>query len=180
MAKRAVDNTPYRPLLDSHLVSAAIGLAPSAPMQEEKTPVKKVVAPVVDSMISESTAPSLPSDRLSVSQPARQPVANQAPIVEKFDQEKRILFTRSENQALDRLVFSLACRLNTQVKTSHLIRAVVSLLLHAEDEIDKRAGEVGALTRPPNGDPKALQRFERELASIVSAALRDAGPLREA
>ncbi len=176
MAKRAVDNTPYRPLLDSHLVSAAIGKAPSAPTQDEKAQFKSVV----ETFAGELLAPMLPAERLSDPQSAKQPVANQTPIVEKFDQEKRILFTRSENQALDRLVFSLACRLNTQVKTSHLLRAVVSLLLHAEDEIDKRAGEVGALTRPPNGDPKALQRFERELASIVSAALRDAGPLREA
>ena len=44
-------------------------------------------------------------------------------VVEKFDQEKRILFTRPESQAIDRLVVSLATRLNSQVKVSHVIRA---------------------------------------------------------
>jgi hypothetical protein len=99
-------------------------------------------------------------------------------LVEKFDQEKRILFTRGETQAVDRLVTSLAARLNTQVKVSHVIRALVSLLLHADAEIDKRAGEAGPLVRPPNGDALALQRFELEIAKIIAAGLRDAGPVR--
>jgi hypothetical protein len=99
-------------------------------------------------------------------------------LVEKFDHEKRILFTRGETQAIDRLVTSLAARLNAQVKVSHVIRALVALLLHSEAEIDKRAGEAGPLVRPPNGDALALQRFEREIARIVASGMRDAGPLR--
>ena len=99
-------------------------------------------------------------------------------LAEKFDQEKRMLLTRSESLALDRLVNSLASRLNTQVKLSHVLRSLVALLLNSEPEIDKRAGETTGLIRPPNGDPNALQRFEREIAKILSAAIRDAGPLR--
>lgn len=179
MARRAVDNTPYRPLLDSHLVSAAIGQAQSIVPQEEKTRTREMAVSVVELPIGQAMTPVPVVERFDVPQPVRPIPPVNAPIVEKFDHEKRVLFTRSENQALDRLVLSLACRLNTQVKTSHVIRAVVSLLLHAEDEIDRRAGEVGSLTRPPNGDPRALQRFERELASIVFTALRDAGPVRD-
>jgi hypothetical protein len=99
-------------------------------------------------------------------------------LVEKFDQEKRILFTRGETQAIDRLVTSLAARLNAQVKVSHVIRALVALLLHSDAEIDKRAGEAGPLVRPPNGDALALQRFEHEIAKILAAGMRDAGPMR--
>src|SRR5882724_3977352 len=50
--------------------------------------------------------------------------ASQA-VVEKFDHEKRILFTRPESQAIDRLVVSLATRLNSQAKVSHVVRALV-------------------------------------------------------
>jgi hypothetical protein len=100
------------------------------------------------------------------------------PLVEKFDQEKRILFTRPETQALDRLVNSLATRLNAQVKVSHVVRALVTLLLNAEGELDRRAGEAGPLVRPPNGDSQALQRFERDIAKVIGSAMRDAGPLR--
>jgi hypothetical protein len=75
-------------------------------------------------------------------------------------------------------VTSLATRLNAQVKVSHVIRALVTLLLHAEGQVDRRAGEGGPLFRPPNGDVKALQRFERDIAGIIGAALRDAGPVK--
>jgi hypothetical protein len=98
--------------------------------------------------------------------------------VEKFDQEKRILFTRAESQAIDRLVTSLALRTNAQVKVSHVVRALITLLLNAEAEVDRRAGESGPLIRPPNGDAKALQRFERDIARIIASALRDAAPLK--
>ena len=89
-----------------------------------------------------------------------------------------ILFTKGESQAIDRLVASLADRVGAQVKVSHVMRALVALLLHAEGELDNRAGDAGPLSRPANGDAQALQRFEREIAKIVAAALRDAGPLR--
>jgi hypothetical protein len=101
-------------------------------------------------------------------------------LVEKFDQEKRILFTRSETQAIDRLVTSLARRLNAQVKVSHVVRSLVALLLNAEGEIDKRAGEAPPLVRPANGDAQALQRFERDIARILAAGMRDAPPIRDA
>jgi hypothetical protein len=90
-----------------------------------------------------------------------------------------MLLTRSEAVALDRLVNSLALRVSTQVKLSHVLRALVTLVLNAEAEIDKRAGEVGPLTRPPNGDGKALERFEQEIASVLAAAIRDSGPLKD-
>jgi hypothetical protein len=98
--------------------------------------------------------------------------------VEKLDQEKRILFTRGETQAIDRLVTSLAARLNAQVKVSHVIRALVALLLHADAQVDRRAGESGPIVRPPNGDALALQRFELEIAKILADGIRDAGPVR--
>jgi hypothetical protein len=99
--------------------------------------------------------------------------------VEKFDQEKRMLVTLSEAAALDRLVTSLAGRLRAQVKLSHVLRGLTALLLNAEAEVDKRAGEAPPLIRPPNGDAKALQRFERDISRILGAAIRDAGPLRD-
>ena len=83
-----------------------------------------------------------------------------------------MLLTRAESMALVRLVGALAVRFNAQVKLSHVLRALVALLLHAEDELDKRAGEVIGLIRPPNGDAKALQRFEREIARVLRPGRR--------
>jgi hypothetical protein len=57
-------------------------------------------------------------------------------------------------------------------------RALTALLLNAEAEFDKRAGEHGPIVRPANGDAQALQRFERHIGNITASAMRDAGPLK--
>lgn len=175
MAKRAAaDEEPYRPLLDPTLMTAA--LAQVVPGAASGDPVP-IGGP------GERRNQSLRAELSRMLPVAADPLndfplsALQESLVEKFDREKRILFTRKEGQAIDRLVTSLAARLNSQVKVSHLVRALVSLALRAEAHVDKRAGEVGPIVRPPNGDAQALQKYEREIASIVAAALRDAGPL---
>lgn len=185
MAKRAApDEKPYRPLLDAELVSAAISqVVPDSAgasgtsttsarvfeLPRAETPRRPEYAPDTGRA---ATAASFASTEEEASRPAVHAV------VEKFDHEKRILFTRPESQAIDRLVMSMATRLNSQVKVSHVVRALVALLLNAEAEIDRRAGEAGPLVRPANGDAQGLQRFEREIGTIIASALRDAGPLR--
>ena len=184
MAKRAApDEQPYRPLLDAGLVSAALAPIPPA----TATPIKEVprsapklsIEPSRSDLGRQSEAKVL--GRLEAQLSARTlPEREVAPsLVEKFDQEKRILFTRTETQAIDRFVTSLARRLNAQVKVSHVVRALIGLLLNAEGEIDKRAGEAPPLVRPANGDAQALQRFERDIARILASGFRDAPPLRD-
>jgi hypothetical protein len=99
-------------------------------------------------------------------------------MTEKLSREKRVLLTLSEEREIERLVARVAEALATPVKLSHMLRAYMTLLLHAEGEITKRARLTGSLHRPPNGDPVALARFEHQLAKILSAAFRDAPPLR--
>lgn len=187
MAKRApIDERPYRPLLDPNIISAALERASTADPDiaaEEKETVPAAVKVVEirrpDPPAKRSTPreePVVQASRLAQGEGTAPALAQQ--LVEKFDQEKRMLLTRGESMALDRLVGALAMRFSAQVKLSHVLRALVALLLHAEDELDKRAGEVMGLVRPPNGDAKALQRFEREIARVLAAAIRDAGPLR--
>lgn len=167
MAKRAApDEEPYRPLLDTELVNTALSHSVLHP------PANKVVDLHVSDARPLHNEPKIFADHVTSAVRLTQPV------VETFDCEKRILLMRSEAQAIDRLVNSLAVRVRAQVKASHVIRALIGLLLHAEGEVDRRAGEVGPLVRPPNGDAHALQRFESEIGKIVAAAIRDAGPLR--
>ena len=188
MAKRAApDERPYRPLLDASLVSAALSqvVTPSAPPKEVELPR---AASGATARVGESSKvePLRRIGQIQGEQVAHPPAAvptreeSKAPQihVEKLDQEKRILFTRGETQAIDRLVTSLAARLNAQVKVSHVIRALVALLLHADAQVDRRAGESGPIVRPPNGDALALQRFELEIAKLLADGIRDAGPVR--
>ena len=180
MAKRAAPNEqPYRPLLDTSLLSAVFDQD-----RENDADDVRSVKPTPQKII-EITRPAEPVRWVETKRPEElsaesfEPTQQRyQPVVEKIDQEKRVLFTRPESQAIDRLVSSIASRLNCQVKASHVMRALVTLMLNAEGEIDKRAGEVGGLIRPPNGDAQALQRFEREIAKIIGSAIRDAGPLR--
>ena len=182
MAKRAApDEQPYRPLLDVGLVASALTqVAPTSANRRENPPIPTNLIDLPRPEPARKLEPQRTVVTDSTSRTfdhnwAAQPLE---PIVEKFDQEKRVLFTRSESLSLERLVISLATRLNAQVKVSHLIRSLVALLLHAEGELDKRAGEAGSLIRPPNGDALALQRFEKQIAGIIGSAMRDAGPIR--
>lgn len=170
MARRAPDDEkPFRPL-DVSILSSVVQHAPEENRATAPTePARKVI--------------DLPAHTTSL-RPIPQPLPTVAPAVSavpsiyRLEQERRILFTREECQALDRMIINLAVRLRTQVKVSHVFRALTMLLLHAETQIDQRAGERGTLVRPSNGDLAALHQFDREIAQILAHALRDAGPPR--
>jgi len=169
MAKRSpVDEKPFRPLdvaVLNSVVRHAASTGASAPAAPASSPPSEPPQKIAE------FSPSATNTRTS------QVAVTPLPVLHRLDQEKRILFTREETQAMDRLVNNLAVRLRAQVKVSHVVRALTTLLRHAESRVDQRAGERGPLIRPPNGDFGALQRFEREIAGILAAALRDAGPM---
>src|SRR5262249_55944285 len=73
------------------------------------------------------------------------------PLSEKLSREKRVLLTLAEEREIERLVARVAEALATPVKLSHILRAYMTLLLHAEGEVTKRARLTGSLHRPPNG-----------------------------
>lgn len=184
MGKRApVGEEPFRPLLDLGVLTEVL--------EETVKPTPPVVSMPPVGEIPKKENREIPTFRHEVTKlresfnPVTAPVRDvrreprgSSAVVEKFDQEKRVLLTRSEAASLDRMVNSLATRLDTQVKLSHVFRSLILLLLNAENEIDQRAGEIPPLNRPPNGDPIALQRFEREIARLIGSALRDAGPVK--
>lgn len=155
MAKRApVDEKPFRPL-DVSLLNSVVQHTPAASASE---PVPR-------------PAP------MPVHRESPRPGVVMVPALEKLESERRILFSRQESQALDRLINNLAWRLRAQVKVSHLIRALVGLVIRAERQVDQRAAERGPLVRPPNSDLAAIAKFEDDLAAILENALRDAGAL---
>ena len=183
MARRApVDEKPYRPLLDPGVVAAALTKAsrvsPDSKETEQASTNKVVEIHGHDSAKKQGQETLVSSDSSTPHIVPDHPPVTVQDLVEKFDQEKRMLVTKAESLALERLVNSLATRLNTQVKLSHVLRSLVALILNAEHEIDKRAGEAPPLSRPANGDAKALQRFEKDIARVLGAAIRDAGPIR--
>jgi hypothetical protein len=160
MAKRApADEERYSPLNDDILSAVMHHKVPAA--SSALAPSPKVV---------ELTRAAQPDQRLS---PSTMPEPTGLPRRRKV--EIGLLLTCEEKEELDRLVLNLAARLGTQLKASHLLRALVALALNAESEIDRRAGARGDVQRPPNSDASGLLRFEWEIATIIANALRDAG-----
>jgi len=98
------------------------------------------------------------------------------------DRLTRVLKARvsaSEQSELSRIVNQLSASLDTPVSTTHVIRALITILRHSEPQVIRRARQHGPLRRPSNDDLTAIAAFEFRLAKLISAALRDAPPLRE-
>ncbi len=167
MAKRvAQDERPYRPVEEA-LVRAVMSHQEAEPIVE-----------TVNAERAQRT--NGPLEAIPTEPPASKTVAVQTPTVtvEKLTREKRVLLSASEEREIEHLISRIAEELGTPVKLSHMLRAYITLLLHAEKEIMKRARQVAPLHRPPNGDPVALASFEQRLAQILSLALRETLPLR--
>ena len=165
MAKRvSQDERPYRPVQEA-LVRAVM----SQDVQELGT----------ETADPESEGPGTePLDGTLAEASEGHQAAAQLPAVEKLSREKRVLLSPSEEREVEQVVARIAGELGTPVKLSHMLRAYMTLLIHAENEILQRARQSPPLRRPPNGDPVALASFEQGLAHILSSALREAPTLR--
>lgn len=99
--------------------------------------------------------------------------------IERLSREKRVLLTRSEEVRLERLVIAMAEKLQTSVKLSHLMRAVLTLLQYAENELLRQCELAQAMKRPDNNSPGELLAFEGAIAEILHRALHAAPPFSD-
>jgi hypothetical protein len=98
--------------------------------------------------------------------------------IEKLTKYNKFLTTPREKLELERLAARLSGALGVSAKPSQLIRACLIHLLHAEHEIVRHAERQPPLRRPSNTEAVALAEFDQVIAEILSAAFRDAGPIR--
>jgi hypothetical protein len=177
MAKRAPANeTPYSPL-DAGLARSVMDGVPAG--EEEKNTAS---APEVNT----PERPRKPRPPRSENEKVvEHPTVRNAALPEavrsqkRLSREKRVLLTAEEERQIERLVDRVGEDLGTSLKLSHLLRACMTLLCHAEGELHSTAATLGPLIRPANGDAIALAQFEFELAKLLSKALREAPPLRQ-
>jgi hypothetical protein len=127
-------------------------------------------------------APPMPGggeERTAPSATLAEPAAVvKAPGLEKLTQYNKFLTTPTEKLELERLAARVSGALGVSVRPSHLIRACLIQLLHAEQEIIARAERHGRLKRPSNTEAVALAEFDHAVAEILSDAFRQAGPLQ--
>lgn len=189
MAKRAPANEkPFR-ALDKNLVLSVMSGPPITQEREEavggmplSTPPRQTVAvfeaPQSVPMVHADPARlEVVPNRASAPRRVETPPAPAQPTMERREREKRVLLTRSEERDVERLVDRLAGELQTPIKLSHLLRATITMVLHAEEDLVQHARRT-TLIRPGNGNAPELAEFEFGVTQILAGAFRDARPLR--
>ncbi len=162
MAKRApVEEKPYRPLQASLVRAVA------------ERPYTRT-DPDVSAGATHSTTPLSAVQSIIQSQPiaTRAAPASERDLTVRQRREKRVLLTPAEEQSFESLVARIAHALGTPLKSSHLIRAAIAVLLRAEDDLVRESRSIAPLTRPPNGSAHAIAAFERSVADIITRAVR--------
>jgi hypothetical protein len=171
--------------IEEDLVRDVIGARPAPPVgalagqAEAQVPPRPQLA-VVSALTEEpatttaSTKPT-PIGAMHDERPAPRgrPIA-----VEKLTKYNKFLTTPREKLELERLAAHVSGALGVSVKPSQLIRACLIQLLHAEQDIIRRAGQHPEPKRPSNTEAVALAEFDNMLAELLSQAFRDAGPIK--
>jgi len=111
--------------------------------------------------------------------PAAEPARGPEP-AERLNAPLKVHLQPAERRELNRVLNQISQELGTSVSASHVQRALLTLLLHGEAEVLKRAREHAPMRRPPNDNLAAIAAFEFRLAKILYGGLRQAPPLREA
>lgn len=168
------DEKPFRPVENALLQSVmddaepATGSEPTATPKAVEPAAPVVPANVVEHPAKRETPTAQPDPAPARSTPRRQPI-------------ERFQLTPTEKAELTGFAAELSEVLETTVKPSNLHRAMLILQKNARREILNRAHQHrGQVYRPSNENHVAAAEFDFRLARIVSAALRDAEPLREA
>ena len=86
------------------------------------------------------------------------------------------MLSPAEEKAVNALVTRVADELGTTVRLSHLMRACLVIMHHAEPQILQRAAST-KLARPPNEMADVLGDFERRLARLLLVSFKDSGKL---
>ena len=178
MAKRAADVAPYHPVRESLVADVMAG---GRTLAVEVQPTRESLRPVQQMSEASPKAQWEGIPRLAIAQPtARTEDARQQEAVDarkRLSREKRFLLSAEEEDRIEDLVRSLARELQTPLKLSHLVRAVISLITRSQGELIAASRTMHQVSRPSNGDNPGLLRFENEVARLMDSAFRMAKPL---
>ena len=160
MAKRVSSNEqPFRPLNES-MVRSVLSHTGESPESNLEQPSNLNLVELNEKSKEEEGEPKNSEDKT----PEKPP--------EKRNREKRFLLSLSEERQLETLAINLSAELETSVKSSHIIRACLSMLLDNKDKVISLAEKAKGVSRPPNGDIQAINEFEKAIGKILKKALR--------
>ena len=179
--KHTPDHQRYQPVNEAFIRSVpfAVGAPRTAEQNQEESPAPAPQPP------SSAAQPHAPARALSTPRMEEReefdeglPDGQTSSMPERLDKPLKFRLPRSERTDVMRIVSRLGEQLQTSVEWSHVGRALVVLLRHAEGEVIKHARRNGPLTRPANDQAIALADFEQRIAQILLRAFRDMSPPR--
>jgi hypothetical protein len=175
--KHAPDHQRYQPVDEAFIRSVPLAIGPAKSTHEAQTraPVGEVKPPAPIKVTTPPERGQEPQEDLHDDELDARP---EVTTPERLDKPLKFRLPRSERLDVMRIVSRLGDQVQTSVEWSHVGRALVVLLRHAESEIVKQARRHGPLTRPPNDQAIALAEFEQRIAQILLRALREVAPLR--
>lgn len=179
--KHSPDHQRYQPVDEAFMRSVpfALGVTQSGPAKQEQQPTPlPAPQPVTAPHAPQRLRPTPPSEEEPGESVEEQLEPQVSSTPERLDKPLKFRLPRSERVDVMRIVNRLGDQLQTSVEWSHVGRALVVLLRHAETEIIKQARRNGPLTRPPNDQAIALAEFEQRIAQIMLRAFRDVSPPR--
>jgi hypothetical protein len=179
--KHSPDHQRYQPVDEAFIRSVPFALSTpqTVPPDQEQPPAP--VTPPPNSVPHPPAPVRVPSTARveELEEPLEEQQEPQASLVpERLDKPLKFRLPRSERTDVMRIVSRLGDQLQTSVEWSHVGRALVVLLRHAESDIIKQARRNGPLTRPANDQAIALAEFEQKIAQIILRSLREVPPLR--
>jgi len=176
MAKRAPAGEPAYNPLDENLAHSVIQR--TDPAQETKDVSTDEAGDGNTQNLVHSPTIVLDGRALRTGMASRTVLASEKISSRSLHREKRVLLAPEDERQIERLVDRIGEQLGTSLKLSHLLRACVTVLCHAEAEVMRFSLDFRSLKRPANGDTVALAQFEQTLAKLLSKSLRDAPLIR--
>lgn len=171
-----LDDARGRLVIDPDLVRAVID------QRDEPEPVPAAASGAGAAAAQAPVAPPPAAVPIAVAVPVAppapaNPVSPKGLVIERLTKYNKFLTTPSEKLELDRLAARISGALGVSVRPSHLIRACLIHLLHAESEIIEQAQNTHPLRRPSNTEAIALAEFDQLIAEILYHSFRAAKPL---
>ena len=114
--------------------------------------------------------PSTEIDRAAAQERIRRTPSNNGRELEKDTYQLKTRFSTLESEQIEVFRRSLEGRLGVKLKATQISRALWTLALRAEEELESI--QAPALRRPSYGDPLGMAAFEDEIANYLLLALK--------
>lgn len=196
MARRLLAEKPYTPLDDS-LLTSVLSPAAQTPAAEHQRPGGNALSiktgrrprrqPTVEMSLEDGVHPA--------SIHAEHPVADEAPdqhryaprrvlsperhaASERMEATLRLKVAIRDKREFEAFTARLAIALNTTLKPSNLLRAMLTVMQNSEPSLNELARREPPLKRPANDDVIAYADFEHRIVRVLDAAVRRSPALR--